>query len=52
MKAQIKEKREIAKGTLLATFDLLGEEVDFVPRSRRGGDAPFSCRLRCLRRGP
>lgn len=31
MKAQIKEKREIAKGTLLAMFDLLGEEVDFTP---------------------
>jgi ferredoxin-NADP reductase len=31
MKARIKEKREIAKGTLLAMFDLLGEEVDFTP---------------------
>jgi ferredoxin-NADP reductase len=31
MRAQIKEKREIAKGTLLVTFDLLGEEVDFTP---------------------
>jgi ferredoxin-NADP reductase len=31
MRALIKEKREIAKGTLLATFDLLGEEVAFVP---------------------
>src|SRR5918995_3761049 len=31
MHARIKEKREIAKGTLLATFDLLGEEVDFTP---------------------
>jgi ferredoxin-NADP reductase len=31
MKARIKEKREIAKGTLLAMFDLLGEEVDFAP---------------------
>ena len=29
MKARIKEKREIARGTLLVTFDLLGEEVDF-----------------------
>ena len=29
MKAKIKEKREVAKGTLLVTFDLLGEEVDF-----------------------
>jgi ferredoxin-NADP reductase len=31
MKARIKEKREVAKGTLLATFDLLGEAVDFTP---------------------
>jgi ferredoxin-NADP reductase len=31
MRARIKEKREIAKGTLLAMFDLLGEEVDFTP---------------------
>lgn len=31
MKARIKEKREVAKGTLLVTFDLLGEEVDFEP---------------------
>jgi ferredoxin-NADP reductase len=31
MKARIKEKREIAKGTLLTTFDLLGEEVDLAP---------------------
>jgi ferredoxin-NADP reductase len=31
MRAQIKEKRELAKGTLLVTFDLLGEEVDFTP---------------------
>jgi NAD(P)H-flavin reductase len=31
MRAQIKEKREVAKGTLLVTFDLLGEEVDFAP---------------------
>jgi ferredoxin-NADP reductase len=29
--ARIKEKREVAKGTLLVTFDLLGEEVDFQP---------------------
>jgi len=29
MRAKIKEKREVAKGTLLVTFDLLGEEVDF-----------------------
>src|SRR5689334_5584224 len=29
VRAQIKEKREVAKGTLLVTFDLLGEEVDF-----------------------
>jgi ferredoxin-NADP reductase len=31
MRARIKEKREVAKGTLLVTFDLLGEEVDFTP---------------------
>lgn len=31
MRAQIKEKREVAKGTLLVTFDLLGEVVDFAP---------------------
>lgn len=31
MRAQIKEKREVAKGTLLVIFDLLGEEVDFTP---------------------
>ena len=29
MRAKIKEKREVAKGTLLVIFDLLGEEVDF-----------------------
>jgi ferredoxin-NADP reductase len=29
MHAKIKEKREVAKGTLMVTFDLLGEEVDF-----------------------
>jgi NAD(P)H-flavin reductase len=29
MQAKIKEKREVAKGTLMVTFDLLGEEVDF-----------------------
>jgi ferredoxin-NADP reductase len=29
VRARIKEKREVAKGTLLVTFDLLGEEVDF-----------------------
>jgi ferredoxin-NADP reductase len=29
MRARIKEKREVAKGTLLVVFDLLGEEVDF-----------------------
>ena len=29
MKATIKEKREVAKGTLLVVFDLLGQEVDF-----------------------
>src|SRR5687768_10075700 len=31
MRAQIKEKREVAKGTLLVVFDLLGREVDFRP---------------------
>src|SRR5215467_8450520 len=31
MRAKIKEKREVAKGTLLVIFDLLGEEVDFRP---------------------
>src|SRR3954454_24271720 len=30
MRAKIKDKREVAKGTLLVTFDLLGEEVDFI----------------------
>ena len=31
MRALIKEKREVAKGTLLVIFDLLGQEVDFKP---------------------
>jgi ferredoxin-NADP reductase len=31
MQARIKEKREVAKGTLLVTLDLLGEEVEFEP---------------------
>ena len=31
MHAKIKEKREVAKGTLMVIFDLLGEEVDFRP---------------------
>jgi hypothetical protein len=31
VRAVIKEKREVAKGTLLVVFDLLGEEVDFKP---------------------
>ena len=31
MRALIKEKREVAKGTLLVLFDLEGEEVDFRP---------------------
>jgi ferredoxin-NADP reductase len=31
MQAKIKEKREVAEQTLLVTFDLLGEEVDFRP---------------------
>ena len=29
MKAVIKEKKEIAKGTLLVTYDLLGKNIDF-----------------------
>jgi ferredoxin-NADP reductase len=31
MRARIKEKQEVAKGTLLVTFDLLGEDADFKP---------------------
>jgi ferredoxin-NADP reductase len=31
VRALIKEKQEVAKGTLLVTFDLLGEEMDFRP---------------------
>jgi ferredoxin-NADP reductase len=31
VRARIKEKQEVAKGTLLVTFDLLGEEVEFQP---------------------
>lgn len=31
MQAKIKEKREVAKGTLMVVFDLLGHEVDFTP---------------------
>lgn len=31
MRALVKEKREVAKGTLLVTLDLLGEEVDVIP---------------------
>jgi ferredoxin-NADP reductase len=31
VRARIKEKEEVAKGTLLVTFDLLGEEIDFRP---------------------
>jgi ferredoxin-NADP reductase len=31
MQATIKEKREVAKGTLFVTFDLGGEDVDFEP---------------------
>jgi ferredoxin-NADP reductase len=31
MQATVKEKQEIAKGTLFVTFDLLGEQVDFQP---------------------
>src|SRR3954453_2062860 len=31
MHAKIKEKQEVATGTLLVVFDLLGQEVDFRP---------------------
>jgi ferredoxin-NADP reductase len=31
MKARIKEKREVARGTLLVIFDLLGQQVEFKP---------------------
>jgi ferredoxin-NADP reductase len=31
VQAQIKDKKEVAKGTLMVTFDLLGDEVDFRP---------------------
>jgi ferredoxin-NADP reductase len=31
VRARIKEKREVARGTLLVVFDLLGREVDFRP---------------------
>jgi ferredoxin-NADP reductase len=31
LRARVAEKREIAKGTLLVIFDLLGEEVEFTP---------------------
>jgi ferredoxin-NADP reductase len=31
VRARIKEKQEVAKGTLLVTFDLMGEELDFTP---------------------
>lgn len=31
MKAEIKEKKEIAKGTLLIKFDLLGKNINFKP---------------------
>jgi ferredoxin-NADP reductase len=31
MEARIKEKTEVAKGTLMVVFDLLGREVDFAP---------------------
>src|SRR5919109_2516317 len=31
VQARIKEKRDVAKGTLMVVFDLLGREVDFVP---------------------
>jgi ferredoxin-NADP reductase len=31
VRSQVKEKREVARGTLLVIFDLLGREVDFKP---------------------
>jgi ferredoxin-NADP reductase len=31
MKATIKEKREVAKGTLMVTFELVSDEVDWTP---------------------
>jgi ferredoxin-NADP reductase len=31
MQARIKDKQEVAKGTLFVTFDLLGEHFDFTP---------------------
>src|SRR5947207_10094249 len=31
MRAVVKEKREVARDTLLVVFDLLGEEVEFEP---------------------
>jgi ferredoxin-NADP reductase len=31
VQARIKDKQEVAKGTLLVVFDLLGKEVDFIP---------------------
>jgi ferredoxin-NADP reductase len=31
VRARIKEKRQVAKGTLFVSFDLLGQEVDFRP---------------------
>jgi ferredoxin-NADP reductase len=31
MQAKIKTKREVAKGTLMVTFELLGEEIDWTP---------------------
>jgi len=31
VRARVKEKREVAKGTLLVVFDLQGEQVDFRP---------------------
>jgi ferredoxin-NADP reductase len=31
VQSRIKEKHEVAKGTLMVVFDLLGQEVDFLP---------------------
>jgi NAD(P)H-flavin reductase len=31
LRARVAEKREVAKGTLLVVFDLLGEEAEVTP---------------------
>ena len=50
MRALIKEKREVAKGTLMVVFDLLGEEVDFEAGSTSGSSC--SIRLTKTTKGP